>query len=119
MPTITFESEEEFAAVYCFLHLGATLAANLHRDRSLADVVREAALDRALQAISSEDTQITPAGTKLRQLLTTPTTLTVNGETLAMVEKYVRYGAERCAPDWAIAAVVAVEVIQRSHPQMT
>jgi hypothetical protein len=116
MYTIRFDTDREFGAWFCFLHLGAHLAANLHKDRSLADVVREAALDRQLADITDVDaSQQTPAGTALRQLREGRGQIKVDGDTLAMIDKYVRYGAEKSAPDWAATAVVALEVVARAH----
>jgi len=116
MYTIRFDTDREFGAWFCFLHLGAHLAANLHKDRSLADVAREAKLDQQLAAMSDVDAaQQTPAGTALRQLREGRGHIQVDGDTLAMIDRYVRYGAEKSAPDWAASAVVALDVVARAH----
>lgn len=116
MFTLRFETDREFGAFFCFLHLGAHLSANLHRDRSLADVLREARLDERLAEISDVDpSQQTPAGTHLRQLRASAGAIEVDAETLTMIDKYVRYGAEKSAPDWAASAAVALTVVARAH----
>lgn len=117
MLTIRFDTEREFGAFFCLLHFGIVLASNLHRDRTLIDVAREAKLDALLQTISDVDpSQTTPAGTQMRQLRAgSDGAITVDGDMLAMIDRYVRYGAERCAPDWAATAAVALDVVARAH----
>jgi hypothetical protein len=117
MFTLRFENESEFGSWFCFLHFGAHLAANLHRDRTLADVVCEAKLDALLNTISDVDpTQQTPAGTHLRQLKNREgDSIQIDGDTLALIDRFIRYAVVKSAPDWAGAAAQALEVVRRAH----
>jgi len=113
MRALHFHSDEEFGAFYAMLHFGVVIAANLHRDRTLADVEREAVLDDALAAVSDDGQELTPAGSRLRHVRAR-CAVAVTGETLAMVDRYVRYAAEKCAPDFARVAAVALRVVRRA-----
>jgi hypothetical protein len=113
--TIRFETDAEFGAFYAMLHFGVVVAAQIHRTRTLLDVEREAVLDDAIVAISLEDFQFTPAGSKMRQLDPDgPKLVEVDGETFVLVDKYIRYAAERSAPDFARTATTALQVVRRA-----
>jgi hypothetical protein len=113
---LRFDTDAEFGGFYSMLHYGVGVAAHYVHDRGLIDVEREAALADVLESISTPDpVQHTPAGSVLRQLTTAPASIEVDGDTLAMIDRYIRYAAERCGADWVKAAATALAVVRRAH----